>query len=114
VQNKVNGVHDLCKHSLGARRLRVAKREPDQSRQGLAWAVSVQRANGARMPRISLRCTDLSNSSSFWRSRKRVPMVVTRTPLSSSIPGGSPIEPDGVCPPTASGPVPATRSGSGA
>jgi len=36
VQNKVNGVHDLCKHSLGARRLRVAKREPDQSRQGLA------------------------------------------------------------------------------
>jgi hypothetical protein len=38
--------------------------------------------------------------------------AVTRTLVSSSIPGGSPIEPDGVCPPTASGPVPATRSGS--
>src|ERR1700693_4642841 len=58
VQDDVDRVHHLREHSFSARRLWIAKGEPDQPRQGFARAVGVQRAQRARMPGIFLRCTD--------------------------------------------------------
>src|SRR5450759_4503020 len=58
VQNEVDGVHDLGEHRIGARGLRVAKSEPDQSRQSFARTVRVQGEDRAWVPCISLRCTD--------------------------------------------------------